>query len=83
MELPGDVIYGDVLLRITGNREIIIENYKGIFLYTSEEIVLSCKKVSLRICGCQLHIQYFSGNDMKIIGNINSISYLTNGDVCC
>ncbi len=83
MELPGDVIYGDVLLRLSGNREALIENYKGILLYTSEEVAIACKKVTLRIYGCNLHIQYFSGSDMKVTGTINTISYLSNGDVCC
>lgn len=83
LELPGDVIYGDVLLRLSGNREALIENYKGILLYTSEEVVIACKKITLRIYGCNLHIQYFSGSDMKVIGTINTISYLSNGDICC
>ena len=83
MELPRDVIYGDVLLRLSGNHEAVIENYKGILLYTEEEVVIACKKVTLRIYGCGLHIQYFSGNDMKVIGNINTITYLSNGEVCC
>lgn len=83
MELPGDVLYGDVLLRLSGNREALIENYRGILLYTSEEVVIVCKKITLRIYGCGLHIQYFSGTDMKVTGTINTISYLSNGEVCC
>lgn len=83
MEIPADVIHGDVLIRLSGNREAIIENYKGILLYTSEEIVIACKKMSLRLCGCRLHIQYFSGSDMKVVGNIDSITYISNGDLCC
>ena len=46
MELPGDVLYGDVLLRLSGNREAVIENYKGILLYTEEEVVIACKKMT-------------------------------------
>ncbi|MGN0153724.1 MAG: YabP/YqfC family sporulation protein [Lachnospiraceae bacterium] len=83
MELPGDVLYGDVLLRLSGNREAIIENYKGLLLYTSEEVVIACKKITLRICGCELHIQYFSGSDMKVTGTIHTITYISNGDLCC
>lgn len=83
MELPGDVIYGDVLLRLSGNREALIENYKGLLLYTDEEVVIACKKMTVRIYGCDLHIQYFSGNDMKIIGTIHTITYISNGELCC
>ena len=83
LELPGDVLYGDVLLRLFGNREVLIENYRGILLYTEEEVVIACKKMTLRIYGCGLHIQYFSGNDMKITGTINTITYISNGELCC
>ncbi len=83
MKLPADVQYNDVLIRASGNRELLIENYKGILLYTAEEIVITCKGLSLRICGCDLKIAYFSGYDMKVTGNVRSISYRSNGDVCC
>ncbi|HCJ08862.1 MAG TPA: sporulation protein [Lachnospiraceae bacterium] len=83
MEVPGDVLYGDVLVKLSGNREAIIENYKGILLYTEEEIAIACKKFTLRICGSDLHIQYFSGSDMKVIGTIATITYISNGELCC
>ncbi|MBD8973604.1 MAG: sporulation protein [Clostridiales bacterium] len=83
LEVPGDVLYGDVLVKLSGNREAIIENYKGILLYTEEEIAIACKRFTLRICGSGLHIQYFSGSDMKVIGTINTITYISNGDLCC
>lgn len=83
VELPRDVLYGDVLLKITGNSEAVIENYKGLHLYTSEEVVIACKKLTLRICGTDLHVQYFSGCDMKVTGNIHTITYSMNGEVCC
>lgn len=83
MRLPGDIIYGDVLIRLTGNHEAIIENYKGILLYTSDEIAIACKKYTVRIYGNDLQIQYFSGCDMKVLGVLNKIVFLSNGDICC
>ncbi len=81
MNIPTDLLYGEVLIRISGNHEIIIENYKGIHLYTSEEIVISCKKLTLRIYGCNMRIRYFSGSDMKITGTIDTITYVSNGEI--
>ena len=83
VNVPGDVLYGDVLVRLSGNREAIIENYKGILLYTPEEIAVACKKFTLRFCGEHMLIQYFSGSDMKVIGTIETITYVSNGDLCC
>lgn len=81
MNIPGDVLYGEVLVHLTGNREVIIENYKGIHLYTSTEVVVACKKQVLHIHGEGLHICYFSGCDMKITGTIHTITYLSNGEL--
>ncbi len=83
MEIPGDVLYGDVLVRLTGNREAIIENYKGIYLYTSDKIIVIWKNRLIEINGCKLHIEYFSGADMKITGTIETISYRVSEDLCC
>lgn len=81
MEIPKDIIYGDVLIRLYGNKEAIIENYKGILLYTKEEIAIACKKITIRIYGNHMKISYFSGSDMKVIGEIGSIMYLSNGEL--
>lgn len=81
MNIPEDVLHNDVILKIIGNKEVIIENYKGIHLYTEDEIVIACKKVILKISGNDLHVNYFSGCDMKITGLIESISYSMNGEL--
>ena len=81
MDIPKDVLYGDVLLRFNGNKEAIIENYKGILLYTSEEIAIACKNFTIRLYGDHFHIQYFSGCDMKVLGNIKRIDYISNGEL--
>lgn len=81
MNIPTDLLYGEVLIRISGNHEMIVENYKGIHLYTSDEIVISCKKFMLRIYGSDLHISYFSNCDMKVIGTIDTITYVMNGEL--
>ena len=36
LELPKDLMYGDSIVTITGRREVLIENYKGILEYTGE-----------------------------------------------
>ena len=83
MELPRDILFGEMILRLSGNREVLIENYKGIYEYTKERIIILGKKQNLKIEGCQLHISYFSGYDMKVVGAIDSLTYLSNGELCC
>ncbi len=83
MNISNDVLFGEVLIHLSGNREVIIENYKGIHLYTTNEVIISCKKQSIQIRGEQLQIRYFSGCDMKITGAIHSVIYLSDGELCC
>ena len=37
LELPKDLMYGAVLVSITGQQEVLIENYRGILEYTNNQ----------------------------------------------
>ena len=74
-ELPKDVIMGIPVLTLLGNKEINIENYGGIIEYTNHLIRIRTKAGQIIISGHNLYIDYYTNNDMKIIGNIISIEY--------
>ena len=76
LNLPKDLMMGAVLLHVTGQNEIEVENYRGILLYTDEHIRLSIKDGQLDITGRSLQIVYYTNSDMKITGLILQISYL-------
>ena len=40
LSLPRDVIFGDFIITVTGNREIFVENYKGILAYEDDQIMV-------------------------------------------
>ena len=71
LKLPKDMLLGASILTVTGNFDLWVENYKGIIEYTQESIILQ-----ISISGCGLVIDYYTNEDMKIIGNIRCISYL-------
>lgn len=75
LSLPKDLMYGDVLLSILGNREILVENYKGIIEYTSQKIRLQTRACHLEIEGQKLCIEYYTNVEMKISGEIKNITY--------
>ncbi len=76
LKLPKDMLLGASILTVTGSHEVWVENYRGIMEYTQESIVLQTKTGRISICGCGLVIDYYTNEDMKIIGNIQCISYL-------
>ena len=71
LELPKDLMYGDSIVTITGRREVLIENYKGILEYTGEYIKIQTKNVY----GKKLSIEYYTNEDMKVVGFVKSIEY--------
>ena len=76
LKLPKDTVLGVPILTITGNREIWMENYKGILEYTTSQILLQAKTCQICIEGKNLSIDYYTNEDMKISGCIRCIKYL-------
>ncbi len=66
---------GDSIVTITGNKEAWIENYRGIIEYTETLILLQGKNCQICFEGTGLSINYYTNEDMKIGGNIKSVSY--------
>ena len=62
-------------IHLLGNRECIVENYRGILLCNEEQIKLQGKKQVLEITGKKLTISYYTDMDMKICGYINTITF--------
>lgn len=76
LQLPKDILNGDMRITLIGYREIWIENYKGILEYSPETILLQGKNCKVQIVGKRLVIDYYTNEDMKITGRILSVNYL-------
>ena len=73
LELPKDLMYGDSIVTITGRREVLIENYKGILQYTDSEILIQSLRGKVLLRGKNLEIVWYTSLEMKITGAISSI----------
>ena len=69
LSLPRDVVFGDFIITLTGNCEAYIENYRGIVSYDENHVVLN-------ICGCDLEVDFYSQESMKIKGKIKRLEYV-------
>ena len=76
LKLPRDSVLGDSIITVTGNTEILIENYKGILQYSDELILLQGKNRKIELKGKRLNIVYYTNEDMKISGMIESICFI-------
>lgn len=75
LKLPRDMVLGEFKLSMTGNRELFIENYRGIAEYGEDVILLQTKGDILKITGKNLTIEYYTNEDMKISGIIANIQF--------
>lgn len=76
LKLPKDMILGASIVTMTGNQDLWVENYRGIMEYTEQSIVLQTKTGRICIQGCGLRIDYYTNEDMKIVGTIQCIRFL-------
>ena len=76
LSLPRDVIFGDFIITLTGNQEVLIENYRGILSYDDNQICIQGNHVTLKICGSHLTVDYYSQEAMKILGRIERLEYV-------
>lgn len=75
LHLPGDMIAGAPILTTTGRCSLCIENYKGIIEYNGNIIKVQTKTGKICIEGCNLVINYFTNDEMRVTGIIRSIQY--------
>ncbi len=76
LQLPKDILRGDIRITLTGNREVWIENYKGLLEYSNQCILLQAKSCKVQFEGKCLNIDYYTNEDMKLTGRITCIKYL-------
>ncbi len=75
LELPKDVSCGVVVVTVTGRRSLVLENYRGIVAFDDDHIVIQTKECKVIVHGCRLKVDYYTNEEMKIVGLIHQISY--------
>lgn len=75
LQLPKDLCLGALNIRIIGQYEAYVENYRSIIEYDTSVIKLQGKGCRVKIVGKYLKITCFSKYDMKIKGNLQEIKF--------
>ena len=75
MSLPKDVVMDLPRVSICGDKEIFVENHKGIMEYTRECVRIKMNDGLLNIYGTDLRIIILETDRMVINGDFNSVGY--------
>ena len=75
LKLPGDSL-GASIITVTGDKELLIENYRGIITYNETKMLIQGKTEKICICGENLKIDYYTNEDMKVCGKIQNIQFV-------
>ena len=77
--MPKDVLLGIPILSIAGQSEACIENYRGILEYTDKLIRIQTKLGKIHVIGRNLQIEFYTNDEMKIVGHIAVIEFHEGG----
>lgn len=68
LQLPKDLMLGAMNVKLVGQYEAYIENYKSILEYNDKIITIDGKNTRVSIIGDKLRIVCFNKDDMRIMG---------------
>lgn len=72
LDLPADLA-GLPRIELLGDRELRVENHKGILAYGKEEIHISGGKLVIRVLGSDLELRGMSTSELLITGWVHSV----------
>ncbi|MPM79834.1 hypothetical protein SDC9_126876 [bioreactor metagenome] len=72
-DLPADAVAGLPRVELLGDRELRMENHKGILAYGREEIHVSGGRLIVRITGTELELRAMNAGELLITGHICTV----------
>ena len=75
LDIPSDILTGFPRIELLGDREMRMENHKGILAYGSEEIHISGGKLVVRVRGRGLELRAMDPAQLLITGHIDGVEF--------
>ena len=73
LKLPAEVVAGVPRIEITGGRQVLIDNHKGMLEYESERIVVNGGRMRVVIVGKNLCLKAMNSKEMLIGGSVSAV----------
>ena len=74
--LPGDLAAGLPRVEIIGSTRVLVENHRGVVLYTEERIDVNGGRILLSVKGSGLEIRAMNRHELMICGNVEGVELL-------
>ena len=72
-DLPGDLVAGLPSIEVVGDREVRMENHRGILAYGSQAIHISGGKLIVKVRGEGLELRSMNADELLITGQIQAL----------
>ncbi|HOQ37145.1 MAG TPA: sporulation protein YqfC [Acetivibrio sp.] len=76
LELPKEVVMDLPKITMFGDRNLLVENYKGIIEYDDNKIRINTGKGIIKVTGEKLVIKEITQEDLMIDGDIDTLEFL-------
>ncbi len=73
LDLPADALAGLPRVELVGDREVWVENHRGILAYGEEEILVSGGNFVIKLLGQGMKLRAMTGWELLVTGTITSI----------
>lgn len=77
LEIPQDIVLDLPRITMLGNRQILVENHKGIIEYTSSMVRIKLNQGELVIAGTDLTLGNLQAEQILVEGAVSAVSYET------
>jgi sporulation protein YqfC len=77
LEIPAFGLHGLPRLTLTGDRQLLVEQHRGLRRYSSDCIELALQKGSVRLTGQNLRLVAMDKEAVLIAGEIKSVEFVS------
>ena len=76
LDLPKDIVLNLPKLIFTGNRELFVENYRGIVEYSDTVMRISTGESIIKVGGRGLGIKNIASEEITLCGEIKTLEFM-------
>lgn len=76
LELPKEIVLNLPKIILLGNKSVVIQNYKGVFLFEDDTVKINTCSGIVAVHGRKLMITEINTEDLYIEGRIKSVEFM-------